>query len=203
MPLGRWTFWTLVEESKKMLLSVIEVLQSMVCSLYRARQDIDVNKARYKLFNEPSEQPPPQSFPLTKNALHLHFQRDNYKCLLQRRSLYSEFPLPNSTNHCWVAEEDGSFAVQWTINRPAPESMLDFVSCSCSETECQTRQCHCLAVNLSCTDLCSCKTCKYNNVSYDLEETDEGDMNDNDSEDGDESSNESGEEDLDAILGDW
>ena len=81
--------------------------------------------------------------------------------------------------------------------------MLDFVSCSCSETECQTRQCHCLAVNLLCIDFCSCKACKNNNVSYDLVEADEDDMNNNDSEDGDESSNESGEEDLDAILDDW
>ena len=81
--------------------------------------------------------------------------------------------------------------------------MLEFVSCSCSKTECQTHQCSSFAVNLSCTDLCSCKTCKNNNFSDDLDEVDEGDMDDNDSVNGEESSDKSGEEDLDAVFENW
>ena len=110
--------------------------------------------------------------------------------------------MPNPADHGCVAEEDRSLAVQWTVNRPAPESMPDFVSFSCSKIECQIHQCSCFAVNLSCTDLHSCKTCKNNNVSDDLDEADEGDMDYNDSDNGGESSDELGEEDLDDILDD-
>ena len=45
---------TLLGESEVMSLSIIEVLESMVCSLYRARQEIEINEARYKLFTKPS-----------------------------------------------------------------------------------------------------------------------------------------------------
>ena len=79
--------------------------------------------------------------------------------------------------------------------------MLDFVSFSCSKIECHIHQCSCFAVNLSFTDLHSCKTYK-KNVSDDLDEADEGDMDDNDSDNGGESSNEPGEEHLDDILDD-
>ena len=57
---------------------------------------------------------------------------------------------------------DGSLAVQWEHLKPAPDSFLEFVSCSYKKSECATNHCICAPVNLPCMDLCGCTNCKNN-----------------------------------------
>ena len=46
---------------------------------------------------------------------------------------------------------------------------MEFVTCSCSKSECRTNQCDCVVVNLPCTDLCLCKSCKNSNKDTNIE----------------------------------
>ena len=68
---------------------------------------------------------------------------------------------PHPVEHEW-ADIDGSLAVQWGHLKPAPDSILEFFSCSYKKSECTTNYCSCAAVNLPCTDLCCCTSCKSN-----------------------------------------
>ena len=56
--------------------------------------------------------------------------------------------------------------------KPAPESILEFVSCSCHKNKCQTQQCQCRSIELHCTDECRCANCNNRKV-YDNESSSE------------------------------
>ena len=43
-----------------------------------------------------------------------------------------------------------------------PDSILEFVSCSCNKFECSSNHCGCAVVNLLCTELCGCTNWKSN-----------------------------------------
>ena len=46
--------------------------------------------------------------------------------------------------------------------KTSPDSILEFVSCSCKKFERATNDCSCAAINLPCRDLCCCTNCKNN-----------------------------------------
>ena len=150
---------SLLGENESVSNTVRETLERMVCSLYQAKQEVDVNDARYKLFTQPSKIPSPQSLPPTKDALYLNFERANYQCQQWKKAHDRSHTLPDPTNHGWK-EENGSLAIRWTTEKPAPESILEFVTCNCRKSHCINDQCSCKAVDLPCTDLCLCKECE-------------------------------------------
>ena len=43
--------------------------------------------------------------------------------------------------------------------KPAPDSLLEFLACGCKKSGCQNNSCLCVTNGLSCTDLCDCSTC--------------------------------------------
>lgn len=112
----------------------------MICLLYQAKQDEHVNDARYTLFSNSKKIPPPHSLPPMKDALYLHFDRANYQCQQWKMARNRCHIVPNPDNHGWV-EGNGSLAVRWLTSKPAPEVILEFVSCSCRKRECTTNQC--------------------------------------------------------------
>ncbi len=55
--------------------------------------------------------------------------------------------------------------------KPAPQSILELVSCACKKSECQNRlDCVCKSYRLTCTDLCACNKCEN---SLDVEDNEE------------------------------
>ena len=38
-------------------------------------------------------------------------------------------------SHCWKLE-DGNNCIEWTMEKPAPDAMLEFVSCNCKKNKC-------------------------------------------------------------------
>ena len=69
---------------------------------------------------------------------------------------------------CWLG--------RWTNEKPAPESILQFVTCNCQKSRCINNQCNCKDVGLLCTDLCKCKGCQNDHQS--LEENEDEEEND-------------------------
>jgi hypothetical protein len=43
--------------------------------------------------------------------------------------------------------------------KPAPDSLLEFLACGCKKSKCQNNMRICVANGLNCTDLCNCNTC--------------------------------------------
>jgi len=72
----------------------------------------------------------------------------------------------------WIKEGNG-MGINWMNEKPAPESILAFVSCNCKKNKCNANSCSCYGVNLPCTDMCGCNNCEnQNNCSEDEEESD-------------------------------
>ena len=172
---------SLVGEDKNLSSTVKEVLEEFVCKLYGAKQDVEINEARYRLFSKVRNIPAPHKLPPTRDALYLHFDRVNYQCHEWKNALDSNHVLPNPVNHGWT-EVDGKLSIYWITNKPAPETVLEFVSCECRKSRCVANQCRCYSVGLRCTDSCRCMNCENvsNNEVDDSHEDDEENFNDSD-----------------------
>ena len=44
--------------------------------------------------------------------------------------------------------------------KPAPDSILEMVSCRCKRTKCQSESYNCFAHGLKCMDMCNCSKCE-------------------------------------------
>ena len=139
-------------EEENLCQLVKHLLEELVCRLYRVPTE-DVDDARYKVFIKGKSTPDPRKLPPTRDALHLHFDRANYQCHEWKSALDKDHLLLNPVGYGWK-EDDGKLAVNWTLFKPAPDSILEFVSCECKKSQCVNNQCKCKSVNLSCTDLC-------------------------------------------------
>ena len=119
--------------------AVKETLEQLVCSSDQVKLEIDVNEARYKLLTNKKKPPPPQSlvFATYKDAFYLHIELANCQCQLKKKALDYYPYLPHPVEHGWT-DIDGSLAVQQGHLKLAPDSILEFVSCSCKKSECAT-----------------------------------------------------------------
>ena len=117
----------LLGEENESSIVVKETLERLVCSLYQVKPKINVNEARSKLFTKKKKPPPRQFLPLTKYALYLLTKRANYQCQLWKKALDSYPHLPHSIEHGWT-DIDGSLIFQSGLLKPAPDSILKFVS---------------------------------------------------------------------------
>ena len=60
---------------------------------------------------------------------------------------------PNPVGVGWERGTDDKLEIKWTSLLPAPEEILDLLSCDCHR-ECIIETCICLANDLNCTDAC-------------------------------------------------
>ena len=74
-------------------------------------------------------------------------------------------------DHGWTEDDEGGIAVKWLTMKPAPESVLQDLSCKCKR-KCISSSCACLQNGFKCSVVC-------HSFSYDdeiLEEADSGDI---------------------------
>ena len=96
--------------------------------------------------------------PPCRDCLRLHILRANYQSAIWRRSLESEPNIPDHKEHGWTTDDDGALTIQWMQGSPAPEAVLQMLSCKCMRT-CKLPDCTCMANQLKCTDMCKLQTC--------------------------------------------
>ena len=142
-----------------------------VCALYDGKGS-DVNKLRYSKFcatNAQSNRLPP-----TKDALKKHTLRANYQAAMWKLALYPKPEIPSLNGHGWIVE-DNATRIDWMDQLPAPLSVLEYISCRCTDN-CSSGRCSCCANGLPCTDACMCDNKCENQrdaASSDDSETDE------------------------------
>lgn len=56
----------------------------------------------------------------------------------------------------WRIEGNGDLTIDWLSLPPAPQSILEFLSCKC-KTGCARGNCSCRRHMLLCTDACGCR----------------------------------------------
>ena len=58
----------------------------------------------------------------------------------------------------WLLK-NGMLETNWMTQKPAPDTLLEFLSCGCKKSGCQNNMCVCIANGLKCTDICSYYEC--------------------------------------------
>jgi hypothetical protein len=91
--------------------------------------------------------------PPCQDCLTRHILRANYQTAIWKRSTQGTSPVGRG----WQLNE-GTLAIHWMAGRPAPEAVLDLLSCSCAR-KCDLQNCQCLKNGLRCTDMCRLQTC--------------------------------------------
>ena len=137
--------------------SLFPTFEEFVSELYGWPGTKSINEARYKSFCIPSLSN--QALPPSYDALMLHASRANYQAANHRRALSQFIQAPNPTDHGWQKAGDGVLEIKWMTQKPAPEDVLQTISCFCKTLKCRSMRCSCKRSQLPCTDLCNCVNC--------------------------------------------
>ena len=110
-----------------------------VCSLY-GHSGEDTDSVWYKLFCSKNAQT--CHLPPTKDALKYHVARANYQACIWNQSLEATASTPSPDGHGWVLK-DGHLTIHWMDQLPAPEALLQLISCKCRKDHCTGGRCSC------------------------------------------------------------
>lgn len=151
LELGR--LWAVSDE-------LFEKLQATTFKMYvPSTSTAEVNTLRYQLFCVRRGKVESSQLPPCKDCLLMHAIRANYQAVIWRlRSLQTMPAVPSPEEHGWNTDEDGQLTIQWMRGTPAPDAVLQLLSCKCTRS-CKLPDCTCLANSLSCTNLCKLQTC--------------------------------------------
>ena len=75
--------------------------------------------------------------------------------------------LPSPDGYGWKIVE-GELVIDWTDEKPAPDSVIEMMSCKCKKPCDAKNDCACHGNGLFCTDMRKCVTCE--NIMDDEEE---------------------------------
>ena len=133
--------------------ALLEHCEKFVCAMYGKAQCTSVNHLRYLLFTtracHTSQLPP------CRNSLYHHLQRANYQAAVWKRALTAQADIPSPSGHGWITDTQGTLAILWNSVPPAPDALLECISCLCTRG-CSQGRCSCTINGLQCTDLCKC-----------------------------------------------
>ena len=113
-------------------------------------------QAQYNLFcakGSSNAQVPP-----CRDTLQQHAKRVNYQAAIWHRTLHPWTEAPSANGHGWSIGSDNTITVYWTTKLPAPQQLLELVSCFCKKG-CGTDMCSCHSNCMQCTDMCQCVDC--------------------------------------------
>ena len=70
----------------------------------------------------------------------------------------SNIETPDPCGHGWKVDKDGQLSIQWITGLPAPEKVLNLLSCRCRKS-CNGTACTCRSNGLKCTKMCLLQEC--------------------------------------------
>ena len=139
--------------------SLFKPIEEFVCQMYGIKNCSNVDEARYQKFCSRKKTPEPQQLPPTQDVLLCHLKRVCYATKIAKSSLVRCPAIPSPDGYGWKLE-DGELKVEWMIRQPIPDDLVEFMACRCQKSKCTQNQCICVAHNLKCTGLCTCKDCE-------------------------------------------
>ena len=143
--------WTLGEE-------LFGRLNRFTCSLYATHTKCtSVNELRYEQFRLKKGKIHSAQIPPCEDCLLEHAKRANYQAAIWKKSSMAKPLIPNPDGNGWQVN-DGVIKVKWMSGAPAPDAILDFLSCNCKNA-CKSTKCSCMMNSLRCTPMCRLQTC--------------------------------------------
>jgi hypothetical protein len=158
---------------------VFKTLQELFCCLYGFKEETSINHCRHMAITSKQKMPDPEKIPPTRDALRQHIMRCSYQVKQWKKALDNEH-IPDDPDGCGWESSNNGLDIKWMINKPDPDEVLEFTTCSCKKTSCSTNQCQCYALKLRCMDLCECRCCK-NDEEEDDEESYDSESSDSES----------------------
>ena len=155
-----------LEESFELAEEVYTKLERFVCQLY-GKASRDVINLRYKLFSTKGLQS--QQLPPTRDAPPEHIRRANYQAAIWKRSLETHPESPSPAENGWKIVNE-QLKIDWNGLPPAPDAVLELLSCSSINKECANNRCSCFNNRLPCTDVCNCTDVCENKQDLTMEE---------------------------------
>ena len=132
-------------------------LERFVCDLYSSKLD-GVNLLRYKMYCANQGKIDAKNLPPCFDSLKHHSMRANYQVAVWRRCLDAIPDIPSPDGNGWSTNEDNVISIFWNELKPAPEEVLQLLSCECSR-KCLSKSCVCLDNGFNCTNACRLKSC--------------------------------------------
>jgi len=162
---------------------LFQKLQEVTCHMYvPSTNTTKVNELRHQLFCARRGEIESSQLPPCEDCLFMHVLRANYQAAIWRRCLQCQPYVPSPKGCGWTTDDDGKLAIEWMQGSPAPDAVLQLLSCKCGRS-CKLPDCTCLANSLKCTDMCKLRTCS--NQPADVEE-EVVDLEDSDADNSDE-----------------
>lgn len=154
-----------------------QALATFVCKGYSPRgvNISSVPELRWHLFCKhmaENDKMPPTLGALKEHVLRARLQ--SYIWGQASRSLQHNLdPLTNG----YHVESNGHIVPTTTTMEPAPNEVIEMVSCGCKKN-CNSKRCSCRSNELSCTDLCQCNEECQNNIDLNSTNNNENGQND-------------------------
>ena len=159
----------------------IDVLGTFVCEMYgekpRANEDMSVDLVRYKMYCRKGGKISYDCLPPCRNVLVQHIRRSHYQARIWRQCLTPYINPDDPTDqHGWCLN-DNMIDIVWMTCNPAPDEVLELVSCSCKTCN---EECPCIQLGFICTDACTCTHCENCEAIHGYDEDDDNDNYDAD-----------------------
>ena len=120
--------------------------EKFVCHLY-GKKATSVGSLRYELHYAKGGKIAPEALPPCQSSLRLHVSRANYQAAIWRRATEACPDIPSPHGHGWnVSSSTVEFI--WLGSKPAPEEVLELLSCTCKR-RCAEDTCCCLKAGLN------------------------------------------------------
>ena len=132
-------------------------LEAFTCIWYGAKATTSINDLRYNIFCAKKGEIESHQLPPCKDTLYKHIKRANYQAAIWKRSLERAPAVPSPVGRGWLLSNE-DLMPHWMDGFPAPEAVLDLLSCNCSKS-CSPNKCICMQNGLKCTDMCKLKGC--------------------------------------------
>jgi len=159
-------------------------IETYVCHLYGSKKITSIDELRYAIFCAKKGNIESQNLPPCQNTLRKHIIRANYQATIWSRAVESDPKIPSPEKHGWLLSKDvdgiTTLDIDWMDCSPAPDSVLEFLSCSCAK-QCMASSCICIQNLHKCTDMCRIQICSNYEQSNDIEISTESDSDNLDS----------------------
>ena len=146
-----------------------------MCVLYGKPSFLDINELRYHLLciGDKARKNWPTS-PMLRCPEVPHHACRLSSCHLEE-SLEAKPDIPHPRGHGWTLDAAGVLSIHWMDQLPAPQALLEVVSCGCT-TGRATRRCTCKTHGMPCTDVCQCSRPGCKNVQRTRDGGDKDDL---------------------------
>ena len=117
----------------------------------------DINELRYRLLCLKRGDVESKQLSPCNDKLREHSLWANCQAAVWRRSLERCPDIPSPVGSGWCTK-DGKLVIDWMGDQPAPQAVLEVLSCQCSRS-CKLPSCSCVVNGLKCTDMCRLQDC--------------------------------------------